>query len=884
MSLLRQSIARVRAFFHKPEHDADLEAELASHLEFATEENIRAGMSPEEARRRALIRFGGVQQAREQQRTTRGLPWLDVLMQDLRFTLRTLRRDRAFAIVAVLILALGIGANIVVFSVVNTLLLRPLPLPQANQLVRIVPKVSKSGASSATYSTDAVQEFEQRNQSFSDVTGYDAFTAPGNWKLTTGAIPQPLSQIDVMENFFHTLGVQPLLGRDVFTAEESKPNGPQVVILSYPYWKSRLNADRNIIGKAISFNNTPTTVIGVLPPSFDFGSVYSPGTQMDVFTPYVYDTVREYGNMLSLTGRLKPGVTLAHAQAEADLLFPKLDFSVKGGYKGDYDARVWDLKNFIAGSLRRSLIVLWCAVGLILLIVCVNLSNLLLARAAARTKEFAMRSALGAGRGRIIRQLLTESLVLSAAGAVLGLGLAWAGVFYLAHQNAIALPLLSSIRVDTSALAWTIFIAVLAAVLFGIVPGLRISSSNLQEALKDSGHGTSAGRKHDRVRSALVISEIAFACVLLVGAGLLLRSFLRVLQVDLGFEPSRAAAISLDLPNTFKTNDQYAAYIQDLLHRVETIPGVQTAATTDSLPMSRNRSWGIAAKGLETPKPGDFHGAFVTVVTPGYFRAIGIHLVKGRDFDWNDRDPKVGTVIVNETVARNLWPNQDPLDRLALVSGRDARVIGVVADVRETSAESSAGWQMYVPTVSPLYGASDSQVVIRSTLPAETLQPTVLALLRQINPGQPTADLKPVQLLVDHATSPRRFFVYLVGTFAALGLLLASLGIYGVIAYSVTQRTQEIGIRMALGATRANVQLGVVRQTLRLTAIGIAVGAVASLAVSSLIASLLFDTNPTDPPTFAAIAILLAVVAVLAGYLPARQASRIDPMVALRNA
>jgi predicted permease len=837
-------------------------------------------MSPQEARRRALIRFGGVQQAREHQREARGLPWLDIVLQDLRYTFRTLVRDSGFTSVAILILALGIGANIVVFSVVNTILLRPLPFPEANRLVRIAPKVSKCGASCATYSTDAVQEFQRQNKSFSDFTGYDAFTAPGNWKLTGGGVPLPVSQIDVMDNFFHTLGVQPLMGRVVFTAEESKPNGPPVVILSYPFWKRQLNGDPNIIGKAISFGNTPTTVIGVLPGTFDFGAIYAPGTKMDVFTPYLYDQVREYGNMLSLTGRLKPGVTLAQAQAEADLLFPALDGSVKRGYKGEYTAQLWDLKDFVSGSLRRSLIILWGAVGLILLIVCVNLSNLLLARAAARSKEFAMRSALGAARGRIVRQLLTESLVLSAAGAILGLCFAFAAVFYLAHQGSIALPLLSSIRIDKTALAWTLFIAVTAGLLFGIAPGLRISGGNLQDVLKDSAASATGGQGTVRLRAALVVSQIALACVLLIGAGLLLRSFLRVLDVDLGFEPSHATAMRLDF------NDGSAAkrgaVDREILRRIQTIPGIQTAGITDSLPMSRNRSWGIAAKGKHY-EPGELPGIFVYVVTPGYLNAIGMRLIKGRDISWEDTDPKQAVVIINETVARYLWPNEDPIDRIADIGGNDARVIGVIANVRETSAEAKSGWQMYVSTAAPQFGANDSQVVIRSSLPAETLQPTVLAALRQLNPGQAAAELKPIQLLVDHASSPRRFFVYLVGIFAGLGLLLAALGIYGVISYSVTQRTQEIGIRMALGATQRTVQFGVIWTTLQLALIGIAIGTVASLGASRLIASLLFGTTPTDPITFAGMVVVLGAIALLAGYIPARRASRINPMVALRN-
>ncbi len=882
MGAIREAVNRSLSFFQKQQRDSDLDAELQSHLDLAVEENISHGMSPAEARRRALIRFGGVQQAKEHQREARGLPWLDVLLQDLRYTTRTLRRDSGFATISILILALGIGANIVVFSVVDTILLRPLPFPEANRLVRIAPKVSKCGASCATYSTDAVQEFQRKNKSFSDFTGYDAFTAPGNWKLTGGGVPVPVSEIDVMDNFFHTLGVQPLMGRLTFTAEESRPNGPPVVILSYPFWKRQLNADPNIIGKAISFGNTPTTVVGVLPDTFDFGAIYAPGTKMDVFTPYLYDQVREYGNMISLTGRLNPGVTLAQAQAEADLLFPTLDGSVKRGYKGHYTAHLWDLKEFVSGSLRRSLIVLWGAVGLILLIVCVNLSNLLLARAAARSKEFAMRSALGAARSRIVRQLLTESLVLSAAGAILGLCFAFAAVFYLAHQGSIALPLLSSIRIDKTALAWTLFIAVTAGLLFGIVPGLRISSGNLQDALKDSAASTTGGRGTARLRTTLVISQIALACVLLIGAGLLLRSFLRVLDVDLGFEPSRASAILLDNSRRVDTAAKTAAFDREVLHRVEQIPGVQTAAITDSLPMSRNRSWGISAKGKHY-EPDELPGTFVYVVSPGYLNAIGMRLIKGRDMTWEDNDPKQAVVIINETVARYLWPNEDPIDRIAVVGGADARVIGVIADVRETSAEAKSGWQMYISAAAPQFGAEDSQLVIRSSLPAETLQPTVLAALRQINPGQPAADLKPIQLLVDRASSPRRFFVYLVGIFAALGLFLAALGIYGVISYSVTQRTQEIGIRMALGATLARIRLDVIRTTLQLALIGIAIGTVASFGASRLIASLLFGTTPTDPLTFLGMVVVLGAIALLAGYIPARRASRINPMVALRN-
>jgi predicted permease len=582
-----------------------------------------------------------------------------------------------------------------------------------------------------------------------------------------------------------------------------------------------------------------------------------------------------------LVGRLKPGVSLAQAQAEVDLLFPSLYVDLKHPeYGKPYTGRLFDLKDYVSGKLRRSLIVLWCAVGVILLIVCVNLSNLLLARGAARSKEFAMRTALGAGRGRLVRQLLTESLILSGMGAALGLGIAFSITIYLAHQSSIALPLLSSVRIDGAALAWTMLIAVTAAVMFGLAPSVRMSSGNLQEALKDSGHGTSLGRKHDMVRSALIITEIAMACVLLVGAGLLLRSFLKILDVDLGFQPSRAASISVDY-NDGNDAVKRSAIWQEVLRRVEEIPGVETAGITDNLPMSRNRSWGIAAKGHERQK--GLQDTFVYVVSPGYLRAIGMRLVEGRDIRWEDTDRKQGVVIINETVARHVWPGQDPIDRIAVVGGMDARVIGVVADVHESTVEDHAGWQMYVSGAAPQFGPEGAQLVVRTKIPPETLAPQVMNTLRQINPGQPASEFRPVQRLVDHVESPRRFFVWLVGGFAGLGLLLASLGIYGVISYSVTQQTQEIGIRMALGASQRRVQLAVIARTLRLAAIGIALGTVASYGIGGLIASLLYGTQATDRLTFLCMIFLLAVVALAAGYIPARRASRINPMVALRN-
>jgi len=875
---LREAFKRVGSFFRKDQLDQELNEEMASHLQMAVEENMRRHMSAEEARRQALVRFGGVQQALERHRESRGLPWLDVLIQDLRFTFRTLRRDSGFTIVAVLILALGIGANIAVFSVVNTILLRPLPFRDPQQLVRIVQKNPKAGESSRTYTADATQDFQQQNHSFQSVSGYFAFTGPDNLKLVGTGQPVPVTSILVAEGFFQTLGVDPSLGRS-FRSEEFVKHSQPVALLSYPFWKRQLGGDRSIVGKAINLSNTSVIVIGVLPDTFDFGSVFSPGAKVDLFAPYIMDDFRDDGNDLALVGRLKHGVTLAQAQSEADQLFPQLYFEHKHPeYGKGYTGQVTGLKDYVSGKLRRSLIVLWCAVGLILLIVCVNLSNLLLARAAARSKEFAMRRALGARRWRLVRQLLTESLILATVGAVLGLGLAYVILSYLAHQGSIALPLLTMVRVDGTVLEWTLLIAVGSAVLFGPAPGLRMSGGNLQEVLKDS--GASAGRKHNRMRSTLVITEIALACVLLVGAGLLLRSFLRVLDIDLGFQPSRAAAISVDYDDGGNPAKR-AAIWQEIVRQSSMIPGVEAAGISDNLPMSRNRSWGIAAKGEEKRDDLGYLPVFVYIVSPGYLKAMGMRLMEGRDISWEDMSNNRSVVIINETVARKLWPGQDPIGSTALAGGTEPQVIGVIADVRESGAEDNAGAQMYLPATKQ-FGPEGANLVIRSKLPPTAVATSVMGTLRQINPGQPATEFKPIQGLVDRATSPRRFFVLLVGTFACLGLLLASLGIYGVVSYSVTRQTQEIGIRMALGATETRVQLDVIWETLRLALIGIALGMMASLAVARLIASLLFQTAPTDPFTFAGVVVLLGTVALLAGFLPARRASTIDPMVALR--
>jgi predicted permease len=858
-------------------------------------------MSPEAARHEAYRQFGRVQEIEEigvhmgdkMERKKHLVDYWNDLGQDIRYTLRTLRRDAGFTTVAVLILALAIGANIAVFSVVNTLLLRPLPFPNAHQLVWIAPPPTKCGQSCATYSSDGYEEFRDMSRSYQDITGYFAFSGPDNLSLKIGqSDPIPATGIDVITNFFQVLGVQRQMGR-LFTPADSRNGAAPVILLSNGWWKHQFNGDPNIVGKAIDISGTQTTVIGVLPASFDFGAVFQPGSRYDAFTPLNLDQDRNYGNIVTLLGRMKPGVTVEQAKAEAAIVAPRLYFrksipNTLGQYTGSLVPV--PLKDYVSGKLRRSLIVLWSAVGAILLIACVNLSNLLLARASARSKEFAMRGALGASRARIIRQLLTESLMLSAAGAVLGLVLAGTLLFWLSHQGSVALPLLATLHIDMSSLLWTVLIAIVTAACFGLLPGIRMAGVNLQEAIKDSGTGTGQSRKHERVRSILVVTEVALACMLLVGAGLLLRSFLKVVNLDLGFESAHSAAVNVDYDDNVP-NDRTGALsaakrgviFQQIISRVTAIPGIEAAGTSDYLPLGRNRAWGVPTP--QGRNPDDFRGAdspLVYVVSPGYVRAMGMR-VHGRDFTWDDGPAGEGVVLISAGMARYLWPNEDAVGKILINAGQfdHARVVGVVGDVHADNVEAPTGWQIYYPMMQT--GPNGAQLVLRTTLPPAALATSVMHVLKDLNPKQTNAEFLPIQTLIDHANSPRRFFMLLVVSFATLGLILAALGIYGVISYSVTRQTQEIGIRMALGSSAGRVQRKVLVGTLRLALVGIVLGTAASLGAARLIAALLFDVSPWDTATFIAMALTLIAVAVLSGYLPARRASRINPMVALRT-
>lgn len=871
---------KLTAIFRKQQLDRELDAELATHLEMAAEDLMQQGVPPELARRQARVKLGGMEQAKEAHREARGIPVLETLWQDLTFAARTLRRDSSFTIFAVLILGLGVGASSTVFSIVNTVLVKPLPFKDPDRLVWIANKTNtEDSMSGRTIQVNLMRALRERNRSFEDMAAFFAFYTPGGVRFTGQGEPERLTAVPVSERFFPLLGVQPMLGHQ-FTTAECQWKAAPVAMLSHGFWQRRFAGDPAIIGKAIRLDDDLVTIVGVLPASFDFGAVFAPGVQVDVFQPFpLTDETNRWGNTLTVVGLLKPGTALGSAQSEATILSGQInaDFPQTNGI----NAQLTFLKEQVSGKIRPALLILAAAVGVVMLIVCANLSNLILARTQARHREMAIRTALGAGPGRLVRQVLTESLLLTGLGAALGVAVTVAATNGLSRLTAFNVPLLSVVRVDDGVLAFTLAIAVLTGLILSLAPVWQVSASRLSSAL--SQRGTGGGHENSWVWSGLVISEIAFAAVLLVGAGLLTRSLLQVMDVDLGFRPQSAAALRLDASSQYSTTESRIAWLNDALERVRTMRGVDAAGMTDALPLGRNRTWGAGEKGKTYPK-GQYPLAFVRLVTDGYLKSMGLTLKQGRDLTPQDTAGTAPVILINETMARR-WPGENPIGKMLSAScagGRESVVVGVVADVRHMALEKESGAEMYLPMRQCRDSLATGDLVVRSSLPLAELSAGLEERLRPIAPDLPKASLRPLTQLVDRAVSPRRFIVLLLTGFAGFALLLASLGIYGLISYSVNRRTQEIGIRMALGESAAGVQKRIVLRTLGLAGIGIVLGAFVSRAVAGSINVLLFQISPGDPAAFVGAALLMVAIAAMAGYLPARRASKVDPMICLR--
>jgi putative ABC transport system permease protein len=795
------------------------------------------------------------------------------MWQDIRYAWRSLRRQPGFATVALLILGLGIGANTAVFSVVNPLVLRPLPFPDGDRLVWITKAAESEGLSLQTYPVAVYEEFRRQSRSLDHLTAYFAFFGLGDAKLTGGGEAERLVSVPVAPHFFEVLGVQPALGR-LFVPEEERPHARRAVLLSDGLWRRRFAGDRTIVGRTISVNDAPVTVVGVLPERFDFGSVFSPGTRVDLFEPAALEDLRNWGNTLAIIGRLKPGVTVASANAEFAAIAGRIK-QLRPDLAGRTDVTVSSLKEHVSGRMRRPLGVLWSAVALVLVIVCANLTGLLLARATGRAQDLAIRSALGAGRARLLRQLMVEGVVLSIGGAGLGVALAYWLTDYVRGAAITSIPLLTEIHVDTTALVVTGATAVITGLIVGAAPGLQVTSVSLLTALKAQPRGFTAGGWQSRLRSGLVVAELALACILLVGSGLLLRSFFQLLSHDLGFQATRAVAVRVD-PNSALSPAERGAFAADVQRRVTAIAGIEAVGITDMLPLDRNRQWDLGRTGDDRRY---WPSAFVYMTSPGYLDAMRIPLRAGRDFSAHDMADSRSVIILNETIARQLWPDRDPIGQ-SVVSDVERRVVGVVADVRQTSLEESAVAQMYLPITQA--DPVSWHLVIRSMLPINTLATQVRAALRERDPNLVTTEFRPLESLVERATSPRRFLLSLLSGFSSIALLLACLGIYGIVSYGVAQRSREIGVRMALGATAGDIRRDVLGGTLRLTLTGLLIGVAGALAGARLVSSLLFETASTDPITFTATTLLLVTVSLVAGFVPAQRAARIDPMQALR--
>ncbi len=799
---------------------------------------------------------------------------------DARYALRKIRREPGFFVFAALIIGLGVGANTAVYSVMSPLMLRPLPFAEPERLVWVALR-SEGGMSAVTSRTSNLRDYRKLNRTFEALTGYFAFFEYGSYNLVGDGQPERLVGVGIAQNFLDVLGVRPLLGRG-FVEEESVWNGRPAAILTHAFWTRRFNADPAMVGKSITLNGKPTVIVGVLPRSFDFASTFAPASRVDFLLPFpISDETDQWGNTLAMIGRLKPGVSIQTAQADFDAMTVRLKEADPARW--GLGAVVSGLRDHIAGDFRTAMFLLVAAAGAVMLVACANLSNLLLARGRKRGKEMAVRSALGADRRRLLRQLTVESLILALCGGLVGVLLAFAVTRLVASSSAIRIPLLGAVSLDVGALLFTLLVTLVAGLLVGIAPVLQLSSGKEATAINDASRGSTEGKRSAAVREVLVVAEVALACVLLVGGGLLLRSFASVLDVKLGFQPHGTVAWRVDTERNFENREAAVAFYDRLIARIQAVPGVEGAGLTDTPPLGRNRGWGIRAKGV-VYEEGQAPGAFPRMVDHRYLQVMQIPLVAGRHFTEHDDTKSGKVVIINETAAKRLFPGQDPIGKTVLISGPDVdwQVIGVVSDVRHQSLEQDSGLEMYLPLAQTPDFAGLSMMV-RSRLPIASLVGGIRAALQDVDPAMPTGDYQTLDSVVDRAVSPRRFILVVLGTFAGTALLLAALGIYAVLSYSVSQRIPEIGIRMALGESAARVQRRVVGRTLLLAGTGIAIGAALSFVLSRLMQSLLYGVEPTDVPTFAGMAAILLLVSVLAAWLPARRASSTDPLMALRS-
>jgi putative ABC transport system permease protein len=881
MKSIRAWLLRLGELFRKERRERQLAAELESHLQLHIEDNLRAGMTAAQARLEALMKLGGVEQTKENYREQRGVPLVETFLQDLRYAFRMLSKSPGFTIVAVLTLALGIGANTAIFSVVNGVLLKPLPYRQPDRLVTLF--LHGRGLDRGVMGTADFLALNQRQKAFEQVAAFSPSSI--GFTLTGLGSPQMIPGTSVTSDFFSVLGAQPFMGR-AFLPEEGRPGGNLSVVVSHRFWEQFLHADPAAVGSSIRLDSKSYTVIGVLPLDFHFGphNELWPILQLqpaNLRPPYWLPTV----------GRLKPGISETQAAADASYIAKQVHEQFP--LSDDTSTIVVPLKDLMVGDTSEALLILLVAVGFVLLIAIVNVANLHLSRSGSRIREFAIRSALGAGRRRLISQLLTESLVLAVFGGLLGLAVAYGGVRAILALSPDVLPRMEEITVDGRVLAFTALIAIITAIVFGLVPAVRSSGSPAGQSLREGSRTATSGRSARRLHGVLVVAEFSLALVVLTGAGLLIRTLSHLQSVNPGFNSSHIVTALLTLPQERYANaPQVTSFYEQLLARVQNTPGVEAASMTMSLPpnlLELTNPFHIEGKPDAPGQPAPAVGEIP--IGTDYFATLGIPLFRGRLFSDQDRSPGTHVLVINENMARRYFPDQDAVGARVQTGEYDPKgelstIVGVVGNVKYEGLGEKDQPTMYVPYFDsgwcPWF-AREMYVVVRSaSAPQEVvsaLQSAVLSLDNQLA----IAHVRTMDQLLYESMAGSRFRAVLFGVFAALALALAMIGIYGVMAYAVSQRTHEIGIRMALGAHRMNILRTILREGAGLALLGVAIGFVVALALSRTLAGLLFGVQATDPVTFGTVAALLLGVALAACYVPARRAMRVDPMVALRH-
>lgn len=876
MPIQSRLISLWRNLFHKDSAEVELTEELDTYLEMLIEIKMNEGLDPAEARRAALIEIGGIEQVKEQVREVRIGQTLETVWQDLRYGARMLLKQPGFTLIAVFTLGLGIGANTAIFSIVNAVLLRPFPYKAPERLVIIQERFSAGGV------TVSYPNFvDWRVQS----TGFEAISAVReneNFNFTGIGEPERLQGRLVSAEFLSVLGINPLLGRD-FLAEDDRPGAAPAVILSYGFWQRRFGSDQSIIGKQLTLNNQSFTVIGIAPAHFQYG------IEADVTVPIGLQAerfkMRGADPGIGVVARLKPNVSEQQAETELNVIAAQLEQQYPQSNKGRR-VLLTPLHESFVGDVREPLLILLGAVGLVLLIACANVANLLLVRASARRKEMAVRVALGASRATLIRQLLTESVLLAALGAGLGILLAFWGTSLIAAQLPAGIPRLQESRVDAPVLVFTLVVSLLTGLLFGLAPALQASRPNLTEGLKEGDRGSTGQRQ--RLRNVLVVGEVALTLTLLVGAGLLVQSFRRVLQVDTGFKAQNLLTMQVSVNNP--DGQQVANFFEQLQEKVRSLPGVKSVAVSNGVPFGVANFPTFLIEGR--PETENKPSGIRYTVSPDYFQTMGIELLKGRVFTAEDTRDSHPVVVINEVLARLYFPDEEPLGkRLKLSSDLpSSEIVGVVRHVEHNNLDGQRPVQSQFYTnfnQTPLQilpgGVRRINLLTRTEGEPLSLASAVRNQVAALNKDQAVFNVRTMEQIVGQSVAPRRFSMLLLTVFAIVALALASLGIYGMMSYAVAQRTREIGVRMALGAQSSNVLKLVIGQGMKLALAGVTLGLIASVALTRTIKNLLFGVSATDLATFAAITLLLLLVTLLACYIPARRATKVDPIIAWRH-